>query len=130
MKHYNCPYCSAYLNLDGKIVLSVKQPKGNSGVIFLSEELGDYVTKLNPKLDIKEGELTHFHCPSCAESLHMLEDENHVRIKKTDKNGEEHSLIFSAIKGKLSTYLISKERQLTFGEHALKYLDPEWYLKD
>lgn len=129
MKHYNCPYCHAYLNAQGYIALAVKKPHGNSGVILLSEEIGDYATKLNPKLDIHEGDLTHFHCPSCTESLHLPSDERLVRILKTDSNGVEHTVIFSAINGERSTYLISDERQLTFGEHALKYMDPEWYLK-
>lgn len=129
MKHYNCPYCNAYLNAQGYIALGVKIPHGNTGVILLSEEIGDYRTRINPKLEIKEGDLTHFHCPSCTKSLNVPDDDKHVKILKTDENGEEHTVVFSAVNGEQSTYLISKERQLTFGEHAMKFMDPEWYMK-
>ena len=64
-----------------------------------------------------------------AKSLEFERDENMVKIFKVDENGEEHTVIFSAIFGKKLTYLISEERQQSFGEQAQKYLDPEWYLK-
>lgn len=130
MNHYNCPYCRAYLNVNGFIALNVKKEGENSGVILLSEKLGDYSSHINPKLHYEEGEMTWFYCPSCSKSLHMVEDESLVRILKKDEEDEEHTVIFSAINGKQLTHQISKERQLSFGEHALKFVDPDWYKKD
>lgn len=129
MNQYNCPYCAAYLNVNGFVALSVKKRHGNSGIILMNEALGDYTIHLNPNLKFETGEKTDFYCPSCSKSLQVEEDENKVRIIKTDENNEKHTVIFSAIFGEKSTYQLSEERQLSFGEHALKYLDPTWYLK-
>ena len=130
MNHYKCTYCSAHLNVNGYIVLSFKKKHGKNGIILMSEELGNYTVHLNPDLKFEEGEKSEFYCPCCSKSLQFKEDQNKVRIFKTDEKGEEHTVIFSAIFGEKSTYQLSEERQLSFGEHAMKYLDPTWYLKE
>ena len=129
MNQYNCPYCMAYLNVNGYVALSIKQRHGNSGIILMSEELGDYTIHLNPSLKFEAGEKTDFYCPSCSKSLQVEEDQNKVRILKTDENNDRHVVVFSALFGENSTYQLFEERQLSFGEHAIKYLDPTWYLK-
>jgi hypothetical protein len=129
MNQYYCPYCSSFLNVKGYIVLSYKRDHGKSGVMFMSDELGDYTVHLNKEVKINKGEKTHFYCPCCSKSLEFEKDENMVKIFKVDENGEEHTVIFSAIFGEKLTYLISEERQQSFGEKAQKYLDPEWFLK-
>ena len=129
MNQYNCPYCTAYLNVNGFVALTIKQKHGNSGIILMSEELGDYSIHLNPNLNIEPGEKTDFYCPSCSRSLEFKEDQNMVRILKTDENNEQFTVVFSAVFGERSTYQISEERHLSFGEHAMKYLDPTWYQK-
>ena len=129
MKQYYCPYCSAHLNVNGYIVLLLKKKYGKSGIILMSEELGDYTFYLNPQIKFTEGEKAHFYCSCCGKSLEFEDDENLVRIFKVDENGEEHTVIFSAIFGEKLSYKISEERKLSFGEHAMKYMDPEWFLK-
>ena len=129
MNQYNCPYCSSHLNAKGYIVLSFKTDNDTCGIILMSEELGDYTIYFNSEVIIKKGEKTHFYCPCCSKSLEFEHDKNMVRIFKIDENGEEHTVIFSAIYGDRKTFLLSEERQLSFGEHAMKFLDPKWYLK-
>ena len=129
MKQYYCPYCSAQLNVNGFIALSISKKKSKSGMILLSEELGDYTSHISSNLTFEEGEKADFNCPSCTKSLEFESDKNLVRIFKTDKDGKEYAVIFSSIYGEQSTYRLSSERKLSFGEHAMKYADPEWYLK-
>ena len=64
MNQYNCPYCSAYLNVNGYIVLSFKRKYGKDGIILLNEELGNYDFHVNPDVTFDPGEKTEFHCPS------------------------------------------------------------------
>ena len=129
MVHYNCPYCMAYLNVNGYVAFTVKKEHGKSGLILMSEELGDYSSFTNPNLTYEVGEKTEFFCPSCSKSLLHGVENDLVRIIKTDEDQEKHTILFSAKFGEKSTYQLSEERQLSFGEHALKYVDPDWYLK-
>lgn len=129
MNDYNCPHCKAYLNVNGYVALAVRKNHGHSGVILMSEELGDYTSFLNSNLKCNEGEITFFHCPCCSKSLQLNKDERLVKILKTNSKNEETIVIFSAICGTKSTYHISEERQKTFGENAMEFIDPEWYLK-
>ena len=129
MKQYYCPYCSSQLNANGYIVLTIKEKHGKSGIILMSEEIGDYTSHMSSNLKVEEGDKSHFHCPSCTKSLEFDADKNMVRIFKIDENGEEHAVVFSSVYGEKSTYKLSAERQLSFGEHAMKFADPEWYLK-
>jgi len=129
MKQYHCTYCSALLNVNGFLVLSVKRSHDRSGLVLLSDEIGDYNVHINPDISFEEGEKAHFHCPCCSKSLEYENNENLVKIFKTDENGEQHTVIFSAIFGERLTYKLSEERQLSYGEHATKYADPEWFVK-
>ncbi|MBL4706056.1 MAG: hypothetical protein JKY54_16135 [Flavobacteriales bacterium] len=129
MKQYYCPYCRAHLNVHGYIVLTLKRKEGRSGIILMSDTIGDYTTHINTEINLGDGEKAHFYCPCCAKSLEYEQNKNMVKIFKVDELGEEHTVIFSAIFGEKSTYKLSLERQLSFGEHAMKFIDPEWYLK-
>ena len=129
MSTYCCPYCYTHLNVHGFIVLSFKREQGKNGIILMNDQLGDYSSHLNSNVKFEKGEKAHFHCPSCSKSLEFKQNQNMARIIKIDENGREQTVIFSAIFGEESTYLISEERQLTYGEHAMKFLDPQWYKK-
>lgn len=130
MNHYTCPNCSVHLNVDGNIVLSIKTHDGNHGVVLLSDTLGDYSVHHHPALKLQKGEKTHFYCPSCKGSLDYSKDQNMVRIFMHSDEGEEHTVIFSAIYGDQATFQISEERSKSYGELAHKFQDPEWYLKN
>ena len=127
MSNYNCPHCNADLNVGGKIILAFKRKKGKDGLFLMSEELGDYSIVHSPSISLAKDEKLHFYCPCCSRSLEYKNNENLARIFRRDETDEETSVIFSAIFGEKSTYQVSQEKQLSFGEHALRYMQPDWY---
>ncbi len=130
MNHYTCPNCSVHLNVDGRLVLAIKTSDGRHGVVLMSDTLGDYNVHHHPSLNLQKGEKTNFYCPSFKGSLDYQKDKDMVRIFMQTEDGEEHTIIFSAIYGDQATFQISEERSKSYGEMAHKFLDPEWYLKD
>ncbi len=130
MKKFTCPYCFVQLNIDGQLILVGAFPNGQKGLVLLSDELGDYTVHISDDIQLEKGEKAHFSCPCCQKSLVYSKDKDFVRIVKRDEKNEEYSVVFSAIFGEHRTYKISEERTLTYGESALKYQNPEWYLKE
>jgi len=129
MSTYSCPHCNVALNVNGYLVLSVKNSAGNFGIVLLSDKLGDYNVHYHPSLHFEKGENAYFRCPGCRGELTYMGDQELVRIFLKDDNGEESTVIFSAIYGENSTYQISEQRRKTYGEMIAKFKDPDWYLK-
>ncbi len=129
MKRLNCPYCQAQLNLGGYLVLSGTCSNANKGVFLLSEKLGDYTVLVSDNLTINKGDKVHYQCPACYHSLEYKENKNLARIIQTDEAGVEHTIIFSTLFGEESTYQINEVRTVSFGENAVRYMDPDWYRK-
>lgn len=96
---------------------------------MLSDQLGDYTAHMSGNLHFDEGDKVHFHCPACQHSLEYKQNKNLARVIKVDEQGKEHTIIFSALFGEQSTYEISQERTLSYGEGAIRYMDPDWYRK-
>ena len=129
VKTFLCPYCQAQLNLNGHIILAGHDDHADKGIFLLSEELGDFNVHVSNNLNMKQGDKVHFHCPACQHSLEYKQNNNLARIFQIDESGNEHTIIFSAIFGEESTYQISEVRTMTYGENALRYMDPDWYRK-
>ena len=129
MKTFICPYCQAQLNLNGHIVLSAQCENSGKGVILLSDQLGDFTAYISNNLQIEPGNKVQLLCPACHHSLEYNQNKNLARILQIDKNGTEHTIVFSAIFGEKSTFQISEERTMSYGENALRYMDPDWYRK-
>ena len=130
MKKFTCPYCFIQLNINGQLILVGAFPNGQKGLVLLSEEIGDYTVHLSPDIQLGKGEKAQFSCPCCQKPLEYSKDKDFVRIVKHDEKNEEYSVVFSAIFGEHCTYKISEERTLTYGESAIKYQNPEWYLQE
>lgn len=128
MKECKCPYCMAPLNVNGYIVFAAHKNDDDKGVVLLSDVLGDYTAHYGSNLSFEPGDKVHYYCPVCQHSLEYKENKNLVRILSEDEHGQ-HTIIFSAILGEQCTYKINEERTLTFGEHAVRYMDPDWYRK-
>jgi uncharacterized protein YbaR (Trm112 family) len=124
-----CPYCQAQLNLGGHLILAGTCSENNKGVFLMSDKLGDYSVLYSDNLKMNQGDKVHFSCPACHHSLEYKENKNLAKIIQVDENKEEHTIIFSTIFGEESTYHINEIRTLTFGENALRYMDPDWYRK-
>lgn len=118
----------AQLNVNGQLVLAAQNDRSEKGVVLLSEQLGDYTAHYSPNFAFTKGDKIHFNCPACAHSLEYKQNKNLARILCDDPQGQ-HSVVFSAIFGEESTYQISEERTMSYGEHAFRYMDPEWYKK-
>ena len=130
MKKYLCPYCCIQLNVDKHLVLIGHGSSGHKGLILLREELGDYNVKMPSGFTLDKGEKVQFHCPGCAKSLDYTHKKDFAWILKHDEEGKEHTIIFSVIFGDHATYKISEERTISYGEKAIQYTNPEWYLQE
>ncbi len=130
MIKYLCPYCRTQLNVDKNVILVGHSETGCRALILLSQDLGDYNVKMAPECPIKKGDKVHFHCPVCSKSLDYARKEDFAWLIKTDEEGKEFTIVFSAIFGDHATYKISEERTLTYGEKALKFMNPEWYIQE
>lgn len=130
MKKYLCPYCCIQLNVNHHIILIGHGSSGQKGLILLNEKLGDYNVKMPSNFELVEGEKVHFHCPGCSKSLDYPRKEDFAWILKHDEEGKEFTIIFSVIFGNHATYKISEERTISYGEKAIQYTNPEWYLHE
>ena len=128
MSTYLCPDCNAALNVAGYLILTVKKSNGNCGVVLLSEKLGDYTVHHHPDLSFEKGEHVHFRCPACKSDLTHSSDKDMVRVF-LNEDGEETTVLFSAVFGENATYQVSEKRNKTYGEMVKKFQDPYWYLK-
>ena len=129
MKKYKCPFCLVQLNLNGQLILLSHFKSGQKGLVLLSEKIGDYSVYISDDIKIERGEKAQFLCPSCHKSLEYYKNRNLVRIIKENELGRDFTIIFSAIFGEHCTYKITEERTLTYGETAMRYQNPEWYLQ-
>lgn len=130
MKKYLCPFCCMQLNVDNHIVLTGHAESGQKGLILLKDKLGDYDVKIPSSFKLMKGEKVHFHCPGCSKSLDYPSKKDFAWILKHDEEGKEFTIIFSVFFGTHATYKLSEERTISYGEKAIQYTNPEWYLHE
>jgi hypothetical protein len=130
MIKYLCPYCHIQLNVHNHIVLIGHRPSGHKGLILLKEKLGDYNAMMPSGFSLERGEKVNFYCPGCSKSLDYTRKKDFAWILKQDELGKEYTIIFSVIFGNHATYKISEERTISYGEKAIQYANPEWYLQE
>ncbi|MBU1101513.1 MAG: hypothetical protein KKA84_14020 [Bacteroidetes bacterium] len=122
MKNVFCPKCESKLNIDGNIIFSVKKSNGETGLVLLKNEPGDYSVKKHPSFDFEEGEMVHFFCPVCHANLADNEvDEHLIKFQRSDEDGKIYEVLFSGIAGEHSTYLIRDKNVEPYGEDSTKY---------
>lgn len=122
MKNYICPKCNGYLSIDNEIVFLTKNNKGESAIVLLSAELGNYSFRKNDNVDFKEGDHVNFICPICYENLNAENiDDNLACVKMIDSNGKAKKIMFSKVLGEKCTYAISDEGVDSFGDNKDTY---------
>ena len=126
---YLCPYCAAHLDAGNNIVLTAKTTLGKKGVVLLGIELGDYTVTYNPSLEFKQGECVDLSCSVCHHSLIYNEAKNLCKLIRITPKREEQTVLFSRVFGEQCTLHIEGKKVTSYGEHALRYQDPEWYLQ-
>jgi hypothetical protein len=127
---YACPYCSSKLDVDDKLILAAKTDAGQRGLILLSTTLGDYSVTKNDSFHLTEGELVEISCSVCQHSLADYSHPNLSKLISIDEYGKEHTLLFSSIVGERCTLLKKGEKIITYGEQAMRFQDPDWYLQE
>jgi len=123
---YLCPHCKKVININEDVILTGKNNKGESGLISLHTELGNYSSKRSEDFNIEKGDLIELFCPICAESLNYEFKMSYSKLIKVED--KEHIVIFSRKYGEQRTFKLEGKKVTTYGEHALKFTDPEWFL--
>lgn len=124
MKKYVCPKCGGFLNIDDEIIFLTKNNKGDSALVLLSTEIGDYSFRKNSESNFKEGDHVNFICPICYENLNAEEyDKNLAQVIMVDEDGKESNIVFSKILGEKATYSIHEKGVDAFGDHKDTYME-------
>lgn len=124
MKNYICPKCGGYLSIDDEIIFLTKNNKGDSAIVLLSTEIGDYSFRKNGSVNFAEGDHVNFICPICYENLNAEEyDNNLAKVIMKDEEGKESNIVFSKILGEKATYSIHDKGVEAFGDHKDNYLE-------
>ncbi len=124
MKNYICPKCGGYLSIDNEIIFLTKNNKGDSAIVLLSTEIGDYSFRKNEKVNFADGDHVNFICPICYENLNADKyDKNLAQVIMIDDHGNESNIVFSKILGEKATYSIHKKGIEAFGDHKDTYIE-------
>lgn len=121
--NFLCPHCRGHLRVSNSIIFLTKTSKGNSGLLLVSSELGDYSVKMHPEYNhFEEGEIINFICPICYENLDAEEyDKNLAKVIMQEEDGKESTIVFSKITGEKCTYQIYKDSVKYYGGNAEGY---------
>lgn len=121
-KYYTCPVCKGHLKVGEHIIFTVRNHKGEPGLMLLHPNIGNYDSIKHPSFEFKKGEKLAFHCPLCSVRLKSKFDENLVHVVMMDKDRKEYDIYFSRIAGEQSTYKVSGDSQvMSAGEHSHRY---------
>ena len=120
---YLCPHCNGHLQIDNRLILSVKHETDPGFLLLMNPDVGNYQTDFHPSHTIEDGQRFDFFCPICHIKLHSELNENLVMVLMRDENMKTFELHFSRIAGQKSTYKIMGKEVKSFGIDAPHYLD-------
>lgn len=120
---YLCPKCSGHLKVGDSVVFSTRSKKGETGLILLSPQLGNYKVINHPSFDFEEGDYVEFFCPLCHVQLTSEKNENLAKMTMIDDELQESEVLFSKIVGEKCTYKIVDGSVEEFGEDSACYLE-------
>ena len=124
MKTYICPKCGGHLNIENEIIFLTKNKKGNSALVMISSEIGNYNFRKNDNVDFAEGDHVNFICPICYENLNAEKyDKNLAMITMVEEDGKNVDIVFSKVLGEQCTYTVYDKEVEAFGDHSDTYLD-------
>lgn len=129
MDSFKCPSCKSTLNVHHYIPMAIRTENDQKGMVLLSSELGDYKVHFSPNLHVRIGDKIRFHCPTCQENLGHPSNRDLVQIQRTNEYGVDSTVVFSSVYGEHTSFEIKEENLISYGSNALKFTDPEWYLK-
>ncbi|NLA23995.1 MAG: hypothetical protein GX879_03420 [Bacteroidales bacterium] len=121
---YICPKCNGHLKVRHHIILLTKNDKGDSALVLLHPEVGDYTFKIHPSSKFTEGDHSNFICPICYENLNTDDiDKNLAKLIRIDQDGRKVAIVFSQIRGEKCTFKISDHGIEAYGEDTDNYLN-------
>lgn len=126
--NYFCPYCRGILNPKGDIILAAQNSKHQSGLIFMHSDIGNYAIAKDASFKLEIGEQIRFYCPVCHAVLDLTGNPTLAHLLRINAEGKESVVAFSKVYGENATYHFSDEKVLSYGEHCLRFADPEWFL--
>lgn len=121
MHDFLCPDCRAHLRVGENIIFKVKNSRKQSGLLFLSPQIGNYSSVKHPSFEIQTGESLEFYCPVCNASLISDIHKNLAHVLLKDETGINHDVYFSQVVGEHSTFETDGESVHIAGEDAGKY---------
>ena len=122
-ENYLCPHCKGFLNVDENIVFTVKNKQGNTGIMFLHPELGNYEVVKHKLLSYEDGEHLEYRCPICHKKLASDIHDKLAMIIYVDETQDECNVLFSMVAGEKSTFKMVGDNAELFGEHTEHYMD-------
>jgi len=124
MKNYICPKCGGHLSIGNEIIFLTKNNSGDSAIVLLSTEIGDYSFRKNDNVNFEAGDHVNFICPICYENLNAEEyDSNLAKVIMVDETGKESNIVFSKILGEKATYSVHEKGVEAYGDHKDNYLE-------
>jgi hypothetical protein len=121
---YICPKCHGHLKVKNSIIFLTKNSKGDSALVLLNPEVGNYNFHIHSSVEITEGEHTNFVCPICYENLNTDDlDNNLAKVIRIDSEGKKSDIIFSQIKGEECTFIVSDNTFEAYGDHTKNYMN-------
>jgi hypothetical protein len=125
MRDYICPKCHGHLNIDKEIIFLTKNDKGDSAIVLLNAEVGNYSFRKNENVDFAPGDHVNFICPICYENLNAdkYDEVNLAQIFMVDEEGNEVDIVFSKILGEKCTYTVYEDGVKAYGDNKDTYID-------
>lgn len=118
-----CPKCSGHLEVGNSVVFSTRSKKGETGLVLLSPQLGDYKVVNHPSFHFDLGDYIEFFCPLCHVQLTSEKNENLAKVLMVDDELKVCEVLFSKIAGERCTYRIVDGKVEEFGPDSSRYLD-------
>ncbi|MGD8438979.1 MAG: hypothetical protein PVG53_00475 [Holophagae bacterium] len=126
-RNYHCPKCKKVLNPGTKVVLLIDR-NGDSELILLSPELGDYTVVYPLSFEPKLGQQYVFRCPVCQSDLTSDVNDALVEIEAETDDGSVERVGFSRTYGERATFVGSGPDHVTlYGDHATRYEAPNFF---
>jgi hypothetical protein len=126
-RSYQCPKCNKTLNPGTKVVLLIDR-NGDSELILLSPELGDYTVVYPLSFEPELGRKYVFRCPVCQSDLTSEINDDLVEIEAETDDGRFERVGFSRTYGERATFVGSGPDHVTlYGDHATRFEAPNFF---
>jgi uncharacterized protein YbaR (Trm112 family) len=131
MKVFHCPHCNHQLSSqDGKEVnlLGLLEAMDFSVVVpfVLSAELGNYESRVEGEVSLRDGARPDFQCPKCRQSLTAPWNADLAEIHLADEAADrEDTVFFSRVYGTHATFVCDRAKSiiLSYGADKDAYVD-------